>query len=299
MNKTSNARGIIGAVLGLLVAVGVAQAEEISGTISITKVIFDDSQLVGDVTCTVTGAPCIQFGAPGITLKLNGFSITGLADPVTGCAGGAVGNENGISTNFQNNVRILGPGLVQRFRNNGIEIRGGSGAKAKGITASTNCISGILIWQNASENDVEENVLVRNGHVNSPCGGIELFQTTKNRIRRNVTGGNGYVQPLMGTPIQIENDFGIGLLNGANDNEVEENVVVGNTNGIRLVPTVTGNVVRENIVLGNPPLQVSNSFPTSTGVDIRNLAPAGANAFEDNTCATSINAPCPNFPELF
>jgi hypothetical protein len=35
--------------------------------------ITENSQLVGDVTCTVTGAPCITFGAPGIALKLNGL----------------------------------------------------------------------------------------------------------------------------------------------------------------------------------------------------------------------------------
>jgi hypothetical protein len=40
-----------------------AAAEDISGTIATTKVIVEDSRLVGDVTCTMTTTPCIQFGA--------------------------------------------------------------------------------------------------------------------------------------------------------------------------------------------------------------------------------------------
>jgi hypothetical protein len=58
-----------------------AGAEDISGTIAVTKVIIEDSRLVGDVTCTMTTTPCIQFGAPNITLRLNGFTITGPANP--------------------------------------------------------------------------------------------------------------------------------------------------------------------------------------------------------------------------
>src|SRR5258706_13299064 len=54
-----------------------AAAEDISGTLTVTKVIFEDSQLVGNVTCTMTTTQCIQFGAPNIALRLHGFTITG------------------------------------------------------------------------------------------------------------------------------------------------------------------------------------------------------------------------------
>ena len=57
--------------------------ETIGGTITATRIITQNARLTGDVTCTVDSAPCIQFGAPGITLNLNGFTITGLADPAT------------------------------------------------------------------------------------------------------------------------------------------------------------------------------------------------------------------------
>jgi hypothetical protein len=38
---------------------GSAYATDISGSISTTLTITDDSKLVGDVTCTVSGLPCI------------------------------------------------------------------------------------------------------------------------------------------------------------------------------------------------------------------------------------------------
>ncbi len=112
-----NARRRIGIAMGLL-AIGIAhpaQATDISGTIASTLTLSEDSQLVGDVTCTVTGAPCIAFGASGLTLKLNGFTMTGLANLQTPCATNGPG-EIGIDINTLNDETILGPGIVQGFR---------------------------------------------------------------------------------------------------------------------------------------------------------------------------------------
>src|SRR2546425_12333900 len=72
----------------LFVCAGSAHARDIGGTISTTLTITEDSQLVDDVTCTVTGAPCIAIGAPRVTLELNGFTMTGLGDSETACGGG-------------------------------------------------------------------------------------------------------------------------------------------------------------------------------------------------------------------
>jgi parallel beta-helix repeat protein len=77
-------------------------------------------------------------------------------------------------------------------------------------------------------------------------------------------------------------------------NVVEENTIVGNSNGIFLAPGVKGNIFRSNVITGNPALQVSLDNPSVGGVDIKNLADPGANVFEGNVCATSINAPCPS-----
>ena len=98
----------------------VARAEDISGTILRTLMLSENSRLVGNVTCNVPAGPCIAFGAPDISLLLNGFTVTGPADPATGCGGTSVGTETGINTNGQSNVEIRGPGVVQRFRGDGI-----------------------------------------------------------------------------------------------------------------------------------------------------------------------------------
>jgi hypothetical protein len=60
-----------------------------------------------------------------------------------------------------------------------------------------------------------------------------------------------------------------------------------------LSATVQGNVIRRNLIVGNPPVQVDLDHPAATGVDIKNLAPSGANTFQGNKCLTSVNAPCP------
>src|SRR6267142_5988410 len=103
--------GLVGSVL--LLSIGVASAEDISGPISTTRTIRENSRLVGDVTCTVTGAPCIQFGSSHMELRLNGFTMTGQADPTTGCNGTSTAGEMGISTNGQSDVEVRGPGVVQ------------------------------------------------------------------------------------------------------------------------------------------------------------------------------------------
>lgn len=157
--------------VSLVVFAGSARAEKISGAISATRTIIEDSDLVGDVTCTVSGAPCIVINAPDIVLRLNGFTLTGLGDPETGCNGSATGNEFGILVNSQIGDTIRGPGLVQRFRNTGVQLLTSTGITVSGVTASTNCASGILVAGGAG-NQLLHNVSIRNGNGGSPCGGI-------------------------------------------------------------------------------------------------------------------------------
>ena len=81
---------------------------------------------------------------------------------------------------------------------------------------------------------------------------------------------------------------------------VEENTAVGNANGIFLTAGVQGNIFRANVLAGNPAVQVSvDHESTSTGFDILNQSNEGANAFEANTCLTSVNAPCPSLGPTF
>jgi hypothetical protein len=163
-------------VLALIACAGGAHARDIGGTISTTLTITENSQLVDDVTCAVTGLPCIIIGAPHVTLDLNGFSMTGQGDAQTACNGGpstfvlgAV--EDAIDLNEQIDVAIRGPGLIQRFRGPGIFMNNSSRVRVTGVTVSTNCLSGILVG-GGSDNDISDNISVRNGNGTLPCGGI-------------------------------------------------------------------------------------------------------------------------------
>jgi hypothetical protein len=156
----------------LAVSASSIQARDIGGTISSTLTITEDSQLVDDVTCTVTGAACIAFGASGITLDLNGFTMTGLGDPQTGCSGASTAGEIGILANGLKDVIIRGPGRVEQFRNFGIQLVNTTGGTIADVTVATNCMSGIFVSGGSANNVVERNVSIRNGHLTAACGGI-------------------------------------------------------------------------------------------------------------------------------
>ena len=155
-------------IFALLVCGTRANANDISGTISTTLTLSEDSELVGDVTCMVAGAPCIVIGASGIKLRLNGFTIT---EDITGCTP-ATSFQDGIDVVGQHDVAILGPGLVQKFGGLGIFLGRSTKVKVKDVTASDNCFSGILLG-GTTDSDIDRNVSVRNsiGSEGAPCGG--------------------------------------------------------------------------------------------------------------------------------
>lgn len=148
--------------------------DRVAGVITRTYVMVEDTELSGDITCQVTGDPCLAFGAHGIQLKLNGFTITGLGDATTGCGGVTNAREAGISTNGFSGVMVRGPGLIQRFRMHGVNVIGSTGARVEGVSVSTNCGAGIIVAGNSFGTLVQENVAVRNGASapGLPCGGI-------------------------------------------------------------------------------------------------------------------------------
>jgi hypothetical protein len=83
----------------------------VSGVITRTYVIVEDTELTGNVTCEVANAtPCFSFGAAGVQLRLNGFSITGRADAITGCGGTSVNGGAGIIT-VRENVVVGNPAI--------------------------------------------------------------------------------------------------------------------------------------------------------------------------------------------
>ena len=164
------------AIVMAVVALGSSTraADHVSGLITRTFTIVEDTDLTGDVVCDVaSGTPCFAFGASGVQLRLNGFTITGKADPNTGCSGGAfVNGENGISTNGLHDVSVHGPGLVQRFRTHGVAVIGSRDVRVDSVTASTNCGAGVFVNAASFDTLVEGVTAIRNGSTGATCGGI-------------------------------------------------------------------------------------------------------------------------------
>jgi hypothetical protein len=297
---------LAGLAFVLFVGAGIARAEDISGPIAVTKIIFEDSQLVGDVTCTTTLSPCIEFGASHIKLRLNGFAMTGLAEPdnpasANSCPTMQPANEDGIRIANKTHAQILGPGIVQKFRRHGVFVVGTAGISTnvtiRYITSNSNCFSGLLT-NGMTDSVIEEIVSIRNASNsgNSPCGGNCLVSSHNNRIRRNQFSGNGAVGPP-------SNDFGVGLINNSSGNVIEDNSIGGNINGVLIQAGAVNNLIRRNVIAGNPPSQLSRLFGPLIGFDIKDesTVPGSGtrNTFERNWCVTYSGpgpAPCPNLP---
>lgn len=162
--------------VGTLAAASAAFADDrVSGTLTRTFVIVEDTELVGDVTCEVANAtPCFSFGAPNLELRLNGFKISGRADAVTGCAGAATAGEVGVTTSNMSGVVVRGPGLIQRFRGDGITVAGSRNTRIEELTLAMNCMSGVRVLATSFDTIVQGNIAVGNGS-SMPgllCGGI-------------------------------------------------------------------------------------------------------------------------------
>jgi nitrous oxidase accessory protein NosD len=189
--------------------------------------------------------------------------------------------------------------MVQQFRRHGIFVFESKKAKIEQITSHYNCFSGILLGL-ANDNEIKENVSVRNGSASgaAPCGGNCVTNSNDNWIHGNHYYGNGSIVP--GAPSGTPNDFGVGLVGTSSDNLIEDNSIGGNINGVLIFPATRGNVIRRNIIAGNPPVQVSVTAGTPVGVDIRDAAPPGANTFHENLCVSyegaTVPPPCPSFP---
>ena len=281
----------------------------VCGVISGTLVITENTRLSCDVVCTNETGPCIQFGKDNITLWLNGFTMTGPAVPPAACAASpAFGPGNpgpfpydGISTAGFDHVKVRGPGMVQQFRRHGVFVFESEKAKVEQVTSHFNCYSGILLGL-ANDNEIKENVSVRNGRASgtAPCGGNCITNSNNNWIHRNHYHGNGSI--VSGGPTGTPNDFGVGLVGTSSHNLIENNSIGGNINGILIFPLTRDNLIRRNIIAGNPPVQVSPTLTGSpVGVDIRDASPPGANTFHENLCVSYEGAtmppPCPSFPK--
>lgn len=164
------------ALVGVICIGAEARPTAIGGTITTTMTLFEDAELIDDVKCEVVGAPCLSFGVPDITLKLNGFTITGRAEPPAGCVPTTqfgTTPEDGISIVGQTGATVLGPGRVERLGRQGIIVASTSQATVRRVTTTDNCYSGIWVT-GVTDSEFSENVSARNsiGSGAFPCGGI-------------------------------------------------------------------------------------------------------------------------------
>src|SRR5258708_10486496 len=177
------------AVLAFFICAERAQATDISGTITSTLTIFDDSRLVGNVNCNVPltaadangVASCIAFGASDITLHLNGHTLTGPVTPPTNCSLPSDAHFGvGIYVNGQTDVKIEGRGVIQHFERWGILLLSSTEVTVRKVTANRNCWSGMQTI-GTSESNFEEDIWINNpaGSKGAPCGGRCLANCEK------------------------------------------------------------------------------------------------------------------------
>jgi len=297
-------------LLSLCACVWPAEATDLSGAITSTVFLFDDSRLVGDVVCavplTMPGAnPCISFAADHISLRLDGHTISGSVTPPTGCSLPSDSMYSvGIEVIDRTDVKIEGPGLIQHFERWGILLgltgHPSSGVTVRKLTVFRNCWSGMQTIS-ASDSTFEDDIWVDNaaGSNGAACGGVCLSNSNKNVTRKCTFYGNGSVDYATGNV-----DFGIGFEGSSRENRVEGNDIGGNTNGVAFFNSSSDNLVRRNIIVGNPAAQVIKTFTASNqlGADItfRSNFSGVNNVLTDNFCLTYLQgggpatAPCPH-----
>ncbi len=271
-------------LVGMLVlGTGVAKATDISGTITATLTIMEDSQLVGDVTCNIAnppGGPCILVGASGIMLNLNGFTMTGQGFRDS-CAA-VVDAEDGISIDGQTGVLIQGPGLVRRFRRDGIRL-GGNNNQVSNVVVASSCQNGIQVL--GSGNQVVANTVVRASLRGIFFAGISVGGTGGHAIQQNQVVGASDLAAQSGA----RGGHGIVVAGSSTGNLIENNNASGNP-GVGIFLLTDGNTIRRNQTLGN--LIFHDIFDNNA---------AGANTYDGNVCEVSggTGAPaCPNLPSL-
>ena len=275
MKKARWSFALLLTLCGLFAKPTVAAATDISGEISSTLTIMENSQLVGDVSCTVTGASCISFGASGIYLFLGGYTMTGLGArdscPSPDVAG------HGIDTGGQTNVRILGPGLIRGSLGDGILITGTGNQVSVGVVVASSCANGIEIQ--GSRNTVDHSTVVRASLMGGFYAGIFVLGDGGHNLFRNVIVG--------ASNLTAPGGHGVFVLSA--NNLVSQNNVSGNPGaGIFLGDGATGNNIGANSAYGN-----------FIYVDIFDDNAPGANTFGGNSCEVSGGNNAPSCPATF
>ena len=297
---------LIGVVIVSFLAAGLAHAGPCAGSTGATSyagplcgnitgqvIITGNTWLTGNVTCKVTGAACIVFGANNISLKLNGHTITGQGEPRGSSTWGSCPSETAFEratdTNLQNNVRILGPGLIGEFREVGILITGNN-SLVQNVVVSSTCREGIFMA--GSHNDLEKNTVVRSSLNGNFLASIFVTGSGGHTVRGNQVGASGPA-PFLTQGLGGGQGIFIGSSTPNNNNRIIGNTVTGIPgSGLWVAWASPYQPEQGNQIIGN------KFFGNVGDWDIIDQNMAGSNTYSNNACEVSVGADAPKCPNL-
>jgi parallel beta-helix repeat protein len=221
-----------------------------------------DVKLDHDLVCSGDG---LIVGADGITIDLNGHTMAGsgigVGILVIGHADVTV--ARGVLRNFAVALQLnTASGIVIRHNQfienaEGIDLQAGSiGNSVKENLFQDSTIRAIMLRSNSVDNDIKNNILIRNRL------GIQVFGGVDNEVKDNDISGSstaGIRFGIAATGNVVKNNtigasaagFEFVVMSGlsAVGNELKDNILAGNSCGLK-GPTA-GNILRNNSLEGN------------------------------------------------
>jgi nitrous oxidase accessory protein NosD len=200
--------------------------------------------LTSNLDCKTDG---IIIGADGITVNLNGHTISGP---------GVSTSKVGVMLSDQDNVNIVGPGIIQNFQA-GVLNTGGQDDKISGVTFTQNQIGSFNTG--SANTSIEDNLFLSNSI------GVASHSSTGVKLVTNLFKSNDLA--------------GVTFVNSA-ANEVSFNTIQGSVSGLFFDGQSNDNVVNANNILDNRGVDINNA--NGLPLNVNN------NQFSNNNCNKSI-----------
>jgi len=221
-----------------------AAVDPAKASVSCGEVIKQSVKLTSNLDCKTDG---VIIGADGITVNLNGHTISGP---------GVSTSKVGVMLSDQDNVNIVGPGIIQNFQA-GVLNTGGQDDKISGVTFTQNQIGSFNTG--SANTSIEDNLFFSNNI------GVASHSSTGVKLVTNLFKSNDLA--------------GVTFVNSA-ANEVSFNTIQGSVSGLFFDGQSSDNVVNANNVLDNRGVDINNA--NGLPLNVNN------NQFSDNNCNTSI-----------
>ena len=158
-------------------------------------------------------------------------------------------------------MRVIGPGMVQKFRRHGLFIVGAPGVSTN-VTVQERHVARELFQRPADQwHDGQRDRWNRLDQERGQFGRAAVWRELPRQqqqqpdreqsLRRQRFGLCGGVV-RSATHNRVEQRFRCGLIGGSSGNVVENNSITGNSNGLLIQTGASGNTIRTNIVVGEP-----------------------------------------------